>query len=455
MRRSTLVGRLIVALLLLLGADRALAQESISIENPPPESVSDDKTSMGETFQPKPERERITDVIKDYLKDSTPFLRDTTLTANLRTEYLRQDQFNGTTTKEAWAVGGALSYKSGLLLEHFGIGATAYTSLPIYAPEDRSGTLLLKNNQDSYSVVGELYGKIKLTDGLFATAYRQELNTPFINRNDNRMTPNTFEAYDVIGNWSPGAVDDGTLTYGAAWVTKIKERNSERFVPMSEDAGAAVDRGVAVAGANYKTTNGSLGVVDYYSNDIINIGYAEGKYSHTFENGFGLLGTTQFTDERSTGNDLLTGSSFAGNQVGGKLEGSYAGAVGTLAYTNTTSGTNMRNPWSSYPGYTSVQVEDFNRAAEQAFMVKASYNFSRLRMPGVTVYALWVHGFGVTAATGQNEDEYDLDLQWRPPLPKLKGLSFRARMAMVNQRGGTHATLDDYRLIVNYDFSVL
>jgi len=38
----------------------------------------------------------------------------------------------------------------------------------------------------------------------------------------------------------------------------------------------------------------------------------------------------------------------------------------------------MRSPWSSYPGYTSAQVQDFNRAGEEAFMVKGSYDFSRL-----------------------------------------------------------------------------
>jgi hypothetical protein len=115
----------------------------------------------------------------------------------------------------------------------------------------------------------------------------------------------------------------------------------------------------------------------------------------------------------------------------------------------------MRSPWSSYPGYTSAQAENFNRAAEQAFMLKASYAFSRVGMPGFTVYALWIHGWDVAPSVGPNQDEYDFDLQWRPGLPKLKGLWFRARFAMVNQRGSAHATLDDYRLIVNYDFAAL
>ena len=54
----------------------------------------------------------------------------------------------------------------------------------------------------------------------------------------------------------------------------------------------------------------------------------------------------------------------------------------------------MQSPWSGYPGYTSVQVQDFNRAGENAFMVKASYDFTRLGLEGVTAYTLFVHGWG-------------------------------------------------------------
>jgi len=38
----------------------------------------------------------------------------------------------------------------------------------------------------------------------------------------------------------------------------------------------------------------------------------------------------------------------------------------------------LQNPWSSYPVTTSVQVQDFNRAKEKAFLVKAAYDFTPL-----------------------------------------------------------------------------
>jgi len=53
-----------------------------------------------------------------------------------------------------------------------------------------------------------------------------------------------------------------------------------------------------------------------------------------------------------------------------------------------------------------------------------------------------------------DQDEYDFDLQWRPK-GVLKGLWFRLRYAHVEQRDGGNSSIDDFRVIVNYDFSLL
>ena len=68
---------------------------------------------------------------------------------------------------------------------------------------------------------------------------------------------------------------------GGGYVNKIKERNHDEFVSMSEDAGApeGMERGVYVGGANYKRGDFSIGAIDYYSDDIINIFYTEAKYA--------------------------------------------------------------------------------------------------------------------------------------------------------------------------------
>ena len=445
--------------MLAVGSSPVMAQEAISQEEPTPSSTDEVKTPMGRTFEEKekPPLPRLFPWLKEQLKDTPAFFRDTKLNLNFRTYYFYRDKYDDTVS-EAWALGGALSYQSGWFLNHFGVGAVLYTSQRLYGPDDRDGTLLLQEGQHGYTVVGQIYGRVKLIEDNFVNIYRYEYNTPYINKNDNRMTPNTFEGYTFTGAYGG---KDGALgfNYGGGYITKIKERNSDRFKWMSQDAGADVKKGVALVGGRVSYKGFSFGAINYYSDDIINIFYTEGSYKLPVTKDLGLLFSAQFTDQRSVGDDLLKGYSFNTNQVGVKSDISYGGAILTLGYTNTSRGADMQSPWSGYPGYTSVQVQDFNRAGEDAFMVKASYDFTRLGLKGVTAYALFVHGWGrvdpSTKASVADENEFNADVQYRPQWKFLKGLWFRVRYANVHQYEGDKNTIHDFRVIVNYDIPLL
>ena len=448
---------LISALPLLLLAAEALAQDVISQEEPTPSSVYEETTPIERSFIERIPRPGFFPWLKEQLKDTPAFFRDTKLDLNLRSFYFRRDKFDESVSS-AWAMGGALAYKSGWLLDRLMVGTTFYWSDNLYGPKDKDGTLLLKPGQHGYSVLGQLYGRVKLFDENFINLYRYEYNTPFINKNDNRMTPNTFEGYTLTGSF--GGKDGAPgFRYGTGYITKIKERNSDDFVWMSRDAGADVKRGVGVVGGTFSYGKFSLGAINYYSNDIINIFYTETKYSFPITKDLGALLAFQFADQRSVGQDLLKHRSFATNQVGVKGEASYGGAVFTLAYTNTLRRDDMQNPWSGYPGYTSVQVQDFNRAEEQAIMPKLSYDFSRLGLEGVSSYVLFVHGWDridpATKAGVPNENEFNFDFQWRPTWSFLNGFSARFRYSRVQQYQGPKDHQDDFRFIVNYDFPLL
>jgi len=82
---------------------------------------------------------------------------------SLRTFYFNRHQPDGT-DNEALAAGGWLGYRSGWLLDTFAIGATLYGSAPLYAPDDRDGTLLLKPGQEGYYVPGEAWGALRYKD---------------------------------------------------------------------------------------------------------------------------------------------------------------------------------------------------------------------------------------------------------------------------------------------------
>jgi len=442
------------------GSAPVMAQEYIRNKEPVPESVDQVTSPIELSFKERPKIPRFFPWLKEQLKDTPAFFRDTKLDLNIRTYYFYEDNYPGSSPQinEAWTYGGSLSYQSGWFLDHFSLGSVLYTSQPFYAPVEKDGTLLLKPGQEGYTVFGQIYGRVKLIEDNFVNLYRYEYNTPFINEDDGRMTPNTFEAYTFTGAYGG---KDGTpgFSYGFGYFDKIKPRNSDRFIPMSQAAGADVKRGVFVGGGRVSYKGLTFGAIDYFSNDIINIFYTEGSYKLPLTDRLGLLFSAQFTDQRSVGEDLLTGSSFSTNQVGVKSDISYGGAILTLAYTHTSGGANMQNPWSGYPGYTSVQVRDFDQAGQDAFMVQASYDFTRLGLRGVTAYALFVHGWSAlnpsTKAPVPNENEVDADVQWRPRWKFLKGLWFRVRYANVHQYEAPKNSLNDFRVIVNYDFPLL
>ncbi len=433
------------AALLALAAGGAAAQSTPAPAAEPaaeaPQSSTElGQTPLGESFETEEDRR---DRIRAQRRQA---FEDTAFDVQARSYVLDRDTYDDSEVY-AWALGGSVGLKTGYFRDRFAIGLTGYTSQPIDAPDDKDGTLLLAPGQEGYAVLGEAYVQVRLTDGMNINAGRKAFDTPYLNRNDSRMTPNTFEAIALQG--VAGDKETGEWRFGAGYVDKIKERNSEDFVPMSEDAGApdGVERGVYTAGANYKAGPLSVGAIDYYSDDIINIFYTEANYKFALADKREFRLAAQYSDQQAVGNNLLTGSDFSADQIGLKAEYSAGPALLTAAYTTTGDGTNMRNPWSGYPGFTSVQVEDFNRAGEDAWMLRAGYKFPKA--PGLSVYALWVSGSDPDGPDTFARDEYDLNLQWTPEVGALKGLMVRFRYAHVEQDDGTE--LDDFRLMVYYD----
>jgi len=403
-------------------------------------------------------------------------LKDTKFEFNLRSFYFDRSDFDSS-EKQAWAIGGWLGFKTGYFLDHIAFGATAYTSQPIYAPDDRDGTLLLEPVQEGYTVLGEFYAELRIVKDVGITVGAKGYDTPFINRNDTRMTPNTFGAVVLQGRTELGtsssdavATTDGiglskdakevavpvptptqevaAIKYGLGYFDKIKERNRDEFVSMSVDAGAQVERGVWAAGALYEKGKFSIGAIDYYSQDIINIAYAESKLEVPLVDDWKLKFYGQYVDQGSVGDNALEGHSFSGHQFGLKLDLPVRNALFTAAFTHAWGTANLQNPWSGYPGYTSVQVQDFNRAGESAFLLRAGYEFPWV--DGLSAYALAVFGTDPDLAGQFRQNEFDFNLQWGPKKGVLEGLSLRLRYAVVQQFGGDVDNLTDFRAILNY-----
>jgi hypothetical protein len=413
-----------------------------------PDSTEQGQTQLSDSFDHRP--------LAAVLHESKLVgLRDTTFDVQLRSFYLERDNFD-TSQSEAWTVGGSAGFKTGYFGQFAAFGATVFTSQRLYGPSDKDGTQLLQTGQKPYTAIGELYGQFRLTDRIVATAGLHEIDTPFINTHDSLMTPNTFQLYAVQG--SAGNSGDMNLRFGAGYIQKIKPRNSDDFQSMSTAAGApiGVDRGVYVAGANLTAGKPSIGAIDYYSADIINIFYSETKYSFPIVDRLSLRFGAQYTDQRSLGDDLLTGKPFSTDQYGLKVELALGPALLTTARTITAtgtlthsdSGTDIRSPWGGYPGYTAVQIENFYRAGEDATLLRAAYNFPRVT--GLSLYGLWVKGSTPHVANQYAQTEYDVNLKWVAPSPTLKALTLLARYGHVSQSGPSDQHENEARLAVYY-----
>src|SRR2546429_5101751 len=251
--------------------------------------VAPEDSALTSTEQGQTPLDESFDVRQWRLERRRQALKDTKFEFNLRTFYLDRSDFSGA-EKQAWAIGGWLGVKTGYFLDHIAFGATVYTSNPIYAPDDRDGTLPLAPRQNGHTVLGEFYAELRIVKDVGITVGAKGYDTPFIDRNDTRMTPNAFEAIVLHGRTELGksssddnvtadgiglskdgkevavpsptpAQDVAAIKYGLGYFYQIKERNDSEFVSMAEDAGADVDRGVWAAGALYEKGKFSIGAI--------------------------------------------------------------------------------------------------------------------------------------------------------------------------------------------------
>jgi len=406
----------------------------------PPSSTESGQSPLDESFVPRARAEWVRETRRQAWKD-------TQFDAQVRSYDFDRDRYDGSES-EAWAVGGSVGLKSGYFRERFAIGATGYTSQKLHGAEDEDGTLLLAPGQHGYAVLGELYGELLLNEYVRLGVGRRGLDTPYVNGNDTRMTPNTFEAITLLGLYG----GDGKAEWraGGGYVDEIKPRNAEEFVSMASAAGApdGISRGVYVGGGNYRKGDFSIGAIDYYSDDIINIFYSEVKHALPLGDASRLQLALQYSDQRSTGDNLLRSTGFSANQWGSKAEIATGSLLISVAYTSAGGNTDMQAPWSGHPGYTSVQMEDFFRDGEDAWMLRATYNFKSVK--GLSVYGLWVDGSDPEEPGQFAKEEYDFNLQWTPDSGPLNGLVLRLRYAHASQDDPANSGQDELRLMIFY-----
>lgn len=380
-------------------------------------------------------------------------VRDSELDLQLRT-YAMDRHRPGPILNQAWAAGGWLGYRSGWLGDVLGFGLVGYTSQPLWAPADASGTLLLTSTQDGYSVLGQAYLSLKLFEQTL-TGGRFEVDQPEVNPQDNRMTPNTFEGGRLSGKI-------GGVTYFAGYLNAEKTRNSTEFVNMAAVAGAPDVSSpmwlIGFGGSPFDELD--LRFSSYHVPDILDSTYADAVWRTPLSAAYKLRLGAQAMVQSSTGDDALTGSSFRTWSGGVKADLIAGRATATVSYNQTGRGAAYRTPYGSWAGYNSMIIQDFNQAGQKSILIGGTYDFAGQGVPGMVLNASVVFGRdqvnSVTGADLPNLTEYDVTLDYRfsaKTWPQwVQPLWIRARAGILEQSPG--GTTTDYRIIVNYPWAL-
>lgn len=352
------------------------------------------------------------------------------------------------------ATGGWITFKSGYFKDWLGVGLTQYGSFKLDGTQHEDGALLLGPGQDSINVLGQAYVELLHPYGNFKV-YRQKINTPFMNSNDNRMVPQTFQAYKFSSS------RNSEFDYILAYADKIKTRNSNSFEDINQ--GVDNDEGVWLAGIRKRFTPlFRAGVISYHAEDYVNIHYAELDGTYRFSDQAKIKYALQYIKEDATGKEQ--GGDIDTDAWGFRLVYSLSDWQLFLNYTDVDTQHDIIFPWSSYAGYNSVQVNDFNRAGEEAIGLGAAYDFSQLGFKGLTAKIQYIDGntpdSGQSASSDQSEVNYDLRYLFQTGV--LEGLSARVRYADVkrqpftSQNQGKLKGLDEdqFRIIVNYEIKL-
>src|SRR5262245_22583947 len=372
--------------------------------------------------------------VADEMRKWPAFFRDTQMDLHLRTAYFNQDLpivprpplGDDTVRQEAWAFGAWLGMQTGWLLDTFRAGAAGYSSVPVYAPDDRDGTGLLAPGQKGIAVFGQAFGQLRYQDLVLVTGGRQLVNQGFVNPQDNRMIPNTFTGVTATGTFGP-------VDYFAGYLTSMKQHNSVAVINMALAAGVTTGEknGVILTTLNFDLARtaapevlGGLQVFlgNYLTPDVFNTLFVNPEYRLALTEDWRVGMGVQYWNQRSVGDDLI--GDFSTWQVGSRFHLGWRGLT-FLAMGSVTGGdTGVRSPYGGWLGYISLNTTNPNLANEKAWETGFTYDwggptFEKFKVPGLWSSLLYAESFDIHAVAQDvpvsKRREVDLFWVYRPP----------------------------------------
>jgi imipenem/basic amino acid-specific outer membrane pore len=403
-------------------------------------------------------------------------------------------------TRSANAIGGHLKFVTD---DYKGLSlATAFYTTNGFANPTVTDTVKIDPtlggpNNDSSSILGEVFIKLKMDETVFIGG-RQKINNPGIGADDFRMLPNFVETYSLTNKNLP----DTTLAiahttkfaqspFGGAYDTAKDAANAQlgasggysavdskgqigEFVNMGTYAVGKATSGITSVSATYTGVKGlKVQVWDFYAHDIMNTIYAEATYKKKIGSVTPFVGV-QFIKQNDVGGSYLKNTAISTN---GELDSMFYGIKAGVsvenftllgAYTATTenSDSDLANEgsatksiltmWGAYPSYTGGMTSRHSTlAGTKASKIAAIYNFKAIGPDlKAVLYYLSFDMHKNNGYTSDNSTEAGFDFIYNTGFVENLQLRFRGNFArdFNVDSAGENVGWDEYRFIANYNF---
>ena len=225
------------------------------------------------------------------------------ITGQLRLGYIHSNpKLGGEPSNYSTALGGQLKYDSARY-EGFNVGLALYTS---YALSPLSGDKKDSKFNDELSTVDGHYDLLAevyvdyLIDDFQIRIGRQVIDTPYMDSDDIRMTPNTFEGLTARYSYNELSIITGYMTRWQGPDAGIYE-----FVDLVEDG-----NGVAMVGVRYESDEIESSLWYYYADNMANIIYADAKYSYRLSDETTLTSGVQLAHQSEIDNSGIDATLF-------------------------------------------------------------------------------------------------------------------------------------------------
>ncbi len=399
----------------------------------------------------------------DTAQTQTSFLPHVNIDGNLRLYNFWRDYSNATPDQSAFSVGGKLNLLTDAFWNGFKVGATLYTAQPLGMnasnPSRRDSTL----PATPITVLGQSY--LQYQDKyVLVRAGNQLITTPWLNDADSRMIPATYQG--IYSTVSP--IKD--LNFTAMRIIRFKSRIADDFsrtnVFYPTNGGSikglndTASEGAAAVGSQYTYGDFNTQAWGYQFYNYGKLVYGDANYKLAASNFVkplvGVQIAREWNDGSQTLNALGLGATNAtaygvllGAEVGeGKLTIGY-NAIPRHSHAYYRNG-DFVSPYTSAsdPLYTTSMVAGLvDKAAGSAIKVGAQYYLYDRQVLLKASYAK----YNTTPYT-PNTNETDLDATYKFNKGKLKNLSIRGRLAVLNGNPA-YGKLVYSRLMLQYDFA--